>query len=586
MPRDSGGAYTLPPANPVVDGTVIETLWANSTMTDIAVQLNNLITRDGLLGATAPIGFTDGSAPLPGITFAAQPNTGFYRAGANTIGVSTGGVGAVIFAPGGTSFGDPVSLSAGTAALPGLAFSGDPNTGIYSPGADIFAVTANGTEQLRVNANGNLLVNTSITHFAFGSRGVIEINGGSALLGLSVGNTPTSYLQASSGETQLATLTNTPLTFLTNSVERARMDVNGNLLVGITTPIFGAAGRSTFAINNASSSLLELDVAGAGGGTLVADATQVQLFAQGSTRFISFGTGGAERMRIDAGGEVMIGVTTPRSLSGYRSLNIGASLGGTVNFMANGVYQGLVFGDLSSTGLDTIAGRNIDFNIAGVNKVRIDPNGNFLVGVTSGPCHTIARGNGSNDQVLNVSGLANGSCQFFSGTAAGFNAAAACLKVSNNSGRSINAGGTFNGNGTDYAEYEYCGDLVIEKGAIVGFKADGTLTLTFSEAVRFGIKSTNPSYVGGDTWGIDVFDNSETFEAVRKTVDRIAYSGKVPVNVKDALPGEYIIAVSTESGAITGIPVSAPTFEQYRFAVGRVNKILEDGRAEVAVIIH
>jgi hypothetical protein len=163
------------------------------------------------------------------------------------------------------------------------------------------------------------------------------------------------------------------------------------------------------------------------------------------------------------------------------------------------------------------------------------------------------------------------------------------------SGRSINATGTINASGADYAEYEANNGLVISKGSIVGFKADGTLTLTFSEAVRFAVKSTDPAYVGGDTWA-DVEPPEKNTpawdtwfaeaEAKRAKVDRVAYSGKVPVNVQGATAGQYIIAVANSSGEITGQAVTDPDFSQYKLSVGRVNKVLEDGRAEVAVIIH
>jgi hypothetical protein len=108
-------------------------------------------------------------------------------------------------------------------------------------------------------------------------------------------------------------------------------------------------------------------------------------------------------------------------------------------------------------------------------------------------------------------------------------------------GRSINATGTVNASGADYAEYEANNGLVISKGSIVGFKADGTLTLTFSEAVRFAVKSTDPAYVGGDTWSdVEPPEKNTTAwdtwfaeaEAKRAKVDRVAYSGKVPVNVQ------------------------------------------------------
>jgi hypothetical protein len=44
----------------------------------------------------------------------------------------------------------------GTAAAPGIAFETDPNTGIYSPGADQLAVATNGTGRLFVDASGNV----------------------------------------------------------------------------------------------------------------------------------------------------------------------------------------------------------------------------------------------------------------------------------------------------------------------------------------------------------------------------------------------------------------------------------------------
>lgn len=81
MPRDLSGNYTLPLGNPVVDGTIIDVGWANPTMSDIATQLNNVLTRDNLLGPTDPFEFQDGSEAAPGATFAAQLGTGMYRSG-------------------------------------------------------------------------------------------------------------------------------------------------------------------------------------------------------------------------------------------------------------------------------------------------------------------------------------------------------------------------------------------------------------------------------------------------------------------------------------------------------------------------
>lgn len=92
MPRDASGYYTLPSSNPVAPDTVIESSWANETMDDIAAQLNNVLTADGLLGFTGPALFVDGTVGAPGIAFTASPGTGIYRNSANNgLGFSSAG---------------------------------------------------------------------------------------------------------------------------------------------------------------------------------------------------------------------------------------------------------------------------------------------------------------------------------------------------------------------------------------------------------------------------------------------------------------------------------------------------------------
>ena len=52
----------------------------------------------------------------------------------------------------------PISFSAGTASLPSITFSGDPNTGVFAPAADTIAFTEGGTEGMRMTSAGELLV--------------------------------------------------------------------------------------------------------------------------------------------------------------------------------------------------------------------------------------------------------------------------------------------------------------------------------------------------------------------------------------------------------------------------------------------
>lgn len=174
---------------------------------------------------------------------------------------------------------------------------------------------------------------------------------------------------------------------------------------------------------------------------------------------------------------------------------------------------------------------------------------------------------------------------------AGGNAAGASIRLgrSGTTSRSINAGGTVNVNGADYAEYETkaqgCG--LIAKGDIVGFDAHGLLTDRFDDAVSFGVKSTEPSYVGGDNWFTEQRPADEDewpefeqrLEVARQKVDRIAYAGKVPVNA-EGLPGQWINAAAGPDGSIVG--AASATADSN--SVGRVLSVGADGRPVVKVL--
>ena len=191
--------------------------------------------------------------------------------------------------------------------------------------------------------------------------------------------------------------------------------------------------------------------------------------------------------------------------------------------------------------------------------------------------------------------------------AEGFNTSHGALAVGRHTGnnRSINAGGTINASGADYAEYMVkssgCGDIA--KGDVVGVDADGKLTKTFSAAKSFVIKSTDPSYVGGDTWWTekepepkytddtksektDDFKDWETrMEAARAKMDRIAFSGQVPVNITGSFSvGDYVYPQANGSN-IECVAKTTPTFEEYQLCVGKIWTTMDDGRPLVAVKI-
>jgi hypothetical protein len=118
-----------------------------------AADKNKKITYGELL-ASAP----DGSAAAPSFSFDSDPNSGIYSSGADQVSFATNGTERFRV----DSAGQLKAVSLGTAAAPTFSFTGDPNTGIYSPGADQLAISTGGTGRLFVDASGNVGVGTTV----------------------------------------------------------------------------------------------------------------------------------------------------------------------------------------------------------------------------------------------------------------------------------------------------------------------------------------------------------------------------------------------------------------------------------------
>ncbi|MEF4221872.1 phage head-binding domain-containing protein [Escherichia coli] len=75
-------------------------------------------------------------------------------------------------------------------------------------------------------------------------------------------------------------------------------------------------------------------------------------------------------------------------------------------------------------------------------------------------------------------------------------------------------------------------------------------------------------------------------EEERKKVDRLAFCGRVPVNVIGGNPGEYLIPQRDSNGGISGVYISEPSFIDYRKAVGRVVSVNESKEVTITVLVH
>jgi hypothetical protein len=198
-----------------------------------------------------------------------------------------------------------LTLPDGSASAPTLTNDGDTNTGIFFPAADTVGITTGGTERLRVDASGNLLVGgTTATNSASG-RGNIVINGSSnAMLNLTVGNTQKGYLYHNNTDILLNNAANGAMLFYTNDTERARIDSSGNLLVGTTATDSGAKTRIVY---GASSNGLQLkDSADTSNTAFVifqngSNSNIGTISRVGTTNVVAYNTTSDERLKNDLG---------------------------------------------------------------------------------------------------------------------------------------------------------------------------------------------------------------------------------------------------------------------------------------------
>ncbi len=321
----------------------------------------------------------------------------------------------------------------------------------------------------------------------------------------------------------------------------------------------------------------------------------------------------------------------------------------------SGVGGPLTSGNKGDTlAIGSAGGDGLVFVNGDVERARLDASGNLLVGVSSGICHRISKSVGLGNPIMQIRDEAQGVAALaiqsvnqgnYSSMGAGLFAG-----VNTSTGRTMNAGGTINASGADYAEYmlKAAGCGVIAKGDVCGVDRDGKLTKTWADAISFVIKSTDPSYVGGDNWAghpapkpeqpaaepqVPIYPAApanemdeasmaawieakaahpqllasyqvqhaawqqadaayaaelaaweDELETARRCVDRIAFCGQVPCNVTgDFEVGDYIIAAANGAG-IKAIAVKpdAMTLPQYMRRIGKVWAI-RDGRAWIDV---
>lgn len=203
-------------------------------------------------------------------------------------------------------------------------------------------------------------------------------------------------------------------------------------------------------------------------------------------------------------------VTVPAAGINLNNGNVGVGKTPAAKFDVNGsvrvaVGSNIEWGDPQYS--IAVSGTTMKFYTANIERMSLNGSGLFWVGATSGTYHQIQR-TGAGLSILGIVGSQVGwqeGTTFNSADAGGYSTQNAPQWVGRNAttGRSINAGGTLNASGADYAEYvrkhALCGTIL--KGQICGIDGNRQLVMTFADMVRPALKSVDPSYVGGDRWG-------------------------------------------------------------------------------------
>jgi hypothetical protein len=171
----------------------------------------------------------------------------------------------------------------GAVGAPSYAFTGDPNTGMWSPAADTLAISTNGAERMRFDSSGNAGLGTTTPvsgGFTVGNDG----NGSATVkYSLSTSNTERASIQLNGASAEMRLTAGYAgygglLTIHANGSERMRVTSDGNIVAGASVALATTATNGFLYVPTCAGTPTGVPTAITGMAPLVVNTTNNKLY--------------------------------------------------------------------------------------------------------------------------------------------------------------------------------------------------------------------------------------------------------------------------------------------------------------------